>query len=159
GHSEAKVVFVAGAEQIARLLAIRAQLTGVERIITAGEPAAASPDDTLQYETLIAPADSAEVAAYRLGAAKLRSTHLASIIYTSGTTGEPKGVMLSHANFVSNETASFQNLEYGPDDLAMSFLPLAHVYERLTDYCYLFRGIPIAYVARPEDVGPSLMEV
>jgi long-chain acyl-CoA synthetase len=160
GHSEAKVVFVAGAEQVSRLLAMRANLPGsVERIITAADPAAAASDDTLQYETLIGPADNAEVAAYRLGAAKLRSTQLASIIYTSGTTGEPKGVMLSHANFVSNEQASFQNLEYGPDDLAVSFLPLAHVYERLTDYCYLFRGIPIAYVARPEEVAQALVEV
>jgi long-chain acyl-CoA synthetase len=159
GHSEAKVVFVGGTDQIARLLALRSELHGVERIITAGDPSVAAPDDTLQYETLIAPADNAEVAAYRLGAAKLRSAQLASIIYTSGTTGEPKGVMLSHANFVSNEMASFQNLEYDPDDLAVSFLPLAHVYERLTDYCYLFRGIPIAYVERPEDVAQALVEV
>lgn len=159
GHSEAKVVFVAGLEQVSRLLAMRTELPGVERIVVAGDPAAAASDDTLQYETLIGPADNAEVAAYRLGAAKLRSTQLASIIYTSGTTGEPKGVMLSHANFVSNEIASFQNLEYGPEDLAVSFLPLAHVYERLTDYCYLFRSIPIAYVARPEDVAQALVEV
>ena len=67
--------------------------------------------------------------------------------------------MLSHANFVSNEMASFQNLAYGPDDLALSFLPLSHVYERLTDYCYLFRNIPIAYVARPDDVAQALREV
>ena len=44
-------------------------------------------------------------------------------------------------------------------DLALSFLPLAHVYERLTDYGYLFRGIPLAYVARPEDVAQALVEV
>ncbi len=68
--------------------------------------------------------EQAEVGTYRRGIAKLRSAQLASIIYTSGTTGEPKGVMLSHANFVSNEMASFQNLAYGPDDLALSFLPL-----------------------------------
>lgn len=159
GHSEAKVVFVSGAEQVARLLAMRSELPHVERIVVAGEPAAPTSDDALQYETLIGSADNAEVAAYRLGAAKLRSAQLASIIYTSGTTGEPKGVMLSHANFVSNEMASFQNLTYGPDDLALSFLPLAHVYERLTDYCYLFRSIPIAYVARPDDVGRALVEV
>jgi long-chain acyl-CoA synthetase len=159
GHSEAKVVFVTGAEQTARLMAMRSEMPGVERIIVAGGPSGAALDDALQYETLIASAGPAEVGAYRRGIAKLRSAQLASIIYTSGTTGEPKGVMLSHANFVSNEMASFQNLSYGPDDLALSFLPLSHVYERLTDYCYLFRNIPIAYVARPDDVAQALREV
>ena len=47
----------------------------------------------------------------------------------------------------------------GRDDVALSFLPLAHVYERLTDYCYLFRGIPVAYVAQPEDVPQAMVEV
>src|SRR5579862_211047 len=159
GHSEAKIVFVAGPEQIARLMAIRSELATVERIIVAGALAGGGQDDALRYETLIASADNAELATYRRGVAKLRSAQLASIIYTSGTTGEPKGVMLSHANFVSNEMASFQNLSYGPDDLAVSFLPLSHVYERLTDYCYLFRSIPVAYVARPEDVAQALREV
>jgi long-chain acyl-CoA synthetase len=159
GHSEAKVAFVAGPEQIARLLAIRSALVSVERVILAGSPAGAAQDDALHYETLIASADQVEVSVYRRGVDKLRSAQLASIIYTSGTTGEPKGVMLSHANFVSNELASFQNLSYGPDDLALSFLPLSHVYERLTDYCYLFRNIPIAYVARPDDVARALVEV
>ena len=159
GHSEAKVAFVAGTEQVARLMAMRSALASVERIIVAGSPAGAAQDDALHYETLIASADQAEVGTYRRGIGKLRSAQLASIIYTSGTTGEPKGVMLSHANFVSNEMASFQNLSYGPDDLALSFLPLSHVYERLTDYCYLFRSIPIAYVARPDDVARALVEV
>jgi long-chain acyl-CoA synthetase len=159
GHSEAKVIFVSGTEQISRLAAMRPELPAVQPIIAACDPSATMLDDALQYETLIGPADDSEVAAYRLGVSKLRSSQLASIIYTSGTTGEPKGVMLSHANFVSNEIASFQNLAYGPDDLALSFLPLAHVYERLTDYCYLFRNIPIAYVAKPEDVVQALVEV
>ena len=159
GHSEAKIVFVAASEQVARFMAMRSDLASVERVIVAGGPAGSGPDDALQYEALIAPADGAEVAAYRRRVAKLGSAQLASIIYTSGTTGEPKGVMLSHANFVSNELASFQNLSYGPDDLALSFLPLSHVYERLTDYCYLFRSIPVAYVARPDDVARALLEV
>ncbi len=159
GHSEAKIVFVAGPEQIARLMAIRSELATVERIIVAGALAGGGQDDALRYETLIASADNAELATFRRGVAKLRSAQLASIIYTSGTTGEPKGVMLSHANFVSNEMASFQNLDYGSDDLALSFLPLSHVYERLTDYCYLFRNIPIAYVGRPDDVAQALREV
>ena len=166
-HSGAKVVFVAGEDQIARLGQVRHRLAGVERVIVASTPAGAAASvaaepavgDALRYETLIATAGQAEVAAYRRRAAAVRPDQLASIIYTSGTTGEPKGVMLSHANFVSNEMASFEGLSYGPDDVALSFLPLSHVYERLTDYGFLFRGIPLAYVTRMEDVVQALIEV
>jgi long-chain acyl-CoA synthetase len=132
-------------------------------VIAAGNVAPAGPSaavsGVLQYEELIASAGDAQIAAYRSRAATLRSDQLASIIYTSGTTGKPKGVMLSHANFVSNESASFEGLAYGPDDIAISFLPLSHVYERVSDYCFLFRGIPLAYVPRMEDVVQALVEV
>jgi long-chain acyl-CoA synthetase len=160
GHSGAKVIFVSGEDQLARLSQVRQRLASVERVITAGTgTAAAAAGDVLRYETLISSAGEAQVSAYRSRAAALHSDQLASIIYTSGTTGEPKGVMLSHANFVSNEMASFEGLSYTADDVALSFLPLSHVYERLTDYGYLFRGIPLAYVTRMEDVVQALLEV
>jgi long-chain acyl-CoA synthetase len=157
GHSGAKIAFVSGEEQIGRLLQIRARLTGIEHVIAAG--ASESLSDVLRYETPMSLATEKEIQSYRRRAAALKPGQLASIIYTSGTTGEPKGVMLSHANFVSNEMASFEGLTYGPEDVALSFLPLSHVYERLTDYGYLFRGIPIAYVSRVEDVVQSFVEV
>ena len=78
----------------------------------------------LSYEALIAGAGDAEIEAYRRRAAELRPDLLASIIYTSGTTGEPKGVMLSHANFTSNSEASFERFELPPGIVALSFLPL-----------------------------------
>lgn len=159
GHAGAKAVFVAGEEQIARLGQVRPRLASVESVILAGGGAEAAGGDLTHYEKLIASAGEAQIAAYRSRAAALRPDQLASIIYTSGTTGEPKGVMLSHANFVSNEMASFEGLSYGPEDVALSFLPLSHVYERLTDYGFIFRGIPVAYVARMEDVVQALLEV
>jgi long-chain acyl-CoA synthetase len=67
--------------------------------------------------------------------------------------------MLSHANFVSNTVASFERFDLGPGDVGLSFLPLAHVYERVVDYGFLFRGIPIAYVPRMEDVPHAFLEV
>jgi long-chain acyl-CoA synthetase len=160
-HSGAKAIFVAGDQQCARLAEIRPVLKSVERVIAVRRPANAPSGaaEFLSFEQIIASAGEPEVAAYRLRVADLRSDRLASIIYTSGTTGEPKGVMLSHANFVSNELASFEGLTYGPADVALSFLPLSHVYERLTDFGFLFRGIPLAYVARMEDVVQALEEV
>ena len=163
-HSGAKVVFASGALQVARLGEIRGRLASVEHAVMAApaiEEETLSPG-THQYENLVAPnaeRDADAIASYRQHAAALKSSQLASIIYTSGTTGEPKGVMLSHSNFVSNEIGSFFNFVKVPDELALSFLPLAHVYERLTDYCYLFAGVPIAYVERPEDVTQAMLEV
>jgi long-chain acyl-CoA synthetase len=87
------------------------------------------------------------------------SDQLATIIYTSGTTGEPKGVMLTHNNLSSNEETSVEPYRMSPADRAVSFLPLSHVYERVTAYAYLFHGVPIAYVERMEDLPQALLEV
>ncbi len=117
------------------------------------------PSAPLAYEAVIAGAGDAEIDAYRRRVAALRSDLLASIIYTSGTTGEPKGVMLSHANFTSNVQASFERFDVGAGSVALSFLPLAHVYEREVDYGYFFKGLSVAYVPRMEDVPQALLEV
>jgi long-chain acyl-CoA synthetase len=161
GHAEAKIVFVAGEEQAARLAALQHRIPSVERVIVCAPSHSGEENlgNTLRYETLITAATPADIAAYHQRAARVRPEQLASIIYTSGTTGEPKGVMLSHANLVSNEMGSFEGFPCGPADVALSFLPLAHVYERVTDYGYLFRGVSLAYVARPEDVSQALVEV
>src|SRR5437868_539872 len=102
-HSEAKVVFVAGSDQLIALLAIRGELPQLEHIIAA-DAGDQIPPDCLRYETLIALAGGAEIATYRMRASQVLPGQLASIIYTSGTTGEPKGVMLTHTNFCSNTT-------------------------------------------------------
>jgi len=59
---------------------------------------------------------------------------LASIVYTSGTTGRPKGVMLSHKNMLSNAYAALRSVPVRPDDVALSFLPLSHTFERTIGY-------------------------
>jgi long-chain acyl-CoA synthetase len=177
-HSEAKVILIAGEEQAKRWQQIAERSPGVERAIVSGAVASAAAikesaetradgggsgrsgaGGSPSYETLIADAGEPEIEAYRRRAAELSPASLASIIYTSGTTGEPKGVMLSHANFTSNSEASFERFGLQPGILALSFLPLAHVYERLVDYGYLFNGISVAYVPRMEDVPQALLEV
>lgn len=158
-HCGAKIVFVAGAEQLAQLLACRAQLPEVEQIIAA-VPGHDVPADVLRHETLIAPAGPADIAAYRLRASQIVGGQLASIIYTSGTTGEPKGVMLTHLNFCSNVTDTCDDLNLKPaSDLAVSFLPLAHVYGRIMDYAYIFNGVSVAYVDAVEMVGQALLDL
>jgi long-chain acyl-CoA synthetase len=108
---------------------------------------------------LIASTTDADVAEYRRRAAEIKGDNLATIIYTSGTTGEPKGVMLSHSNLSSNCIDSASNHQLLASDVALEFLPLAHVYERTAAYSYICKGVAIAYLERIEDVPQALLEV
>lgn len=156
--SGARVVFTSRESQARKIAECRDRIITLEQVISVAAPVDLQ-TDFLRYETLIATAGEADVAEYRRRAAEVNDKQLATIIYTSGTTGEPKGVMLSHANLSSNAIAGVEGQNFGPSDVALSFLPLAHVYERTVDYAYLFNGAAIAYVARIEDVPQALLEV
>ncbi len=84
---------------------------------------------------------------------------LATIIYTSGTTGEPKGVMLTHGNLVSNLVDSSGHFSFGVDDTALSVLPLSHIFEREAMYMYLYRGMAVYFSESLDTIGPNLREV
>jgi long-chain acyl-CoA synthetase len=158
-HCGAKVVFVVGAAQLRKLLNVRKELPELEQILVAD----AGPDvpiECLRYETLIVGASAADVSSYRLRASRVLPGQLASLIYTSGTTGEPKGVMLTHNNFCSNVHGVGHDFQLNPaEDVALSFLPLAHVYGRTLDYIYIFGGAALAYVETVEAVAQALVEV
>ena len=84
---------------------------------------------------------------------------LATLIYTSGTTGNPKGVMLTHKNLVSNVLASEDRLPMGDGQKALSFLPLCHVFERMLDYLYIYKSVSIYYAESIEAIGDNLKEI
>jgi long-chain acyl-CoA synthetase len=90
---------------------------------------------------------------------KVRGEDLATIIYTSGTTGEPKGVMLSHSNFVSNIQAISRTLPIYPTDVALSVLPLSHIFERGCFYVFCNCGVSVYFAASFDQVGEFLREV
>jgi long-chain acyl-CoA synthetase len=158
-HSAAKVAVVAGSPQLEKLLACRKSLPELEQIITA-EGGPDVPTECLRYETLIASAGGAEIAAYRMRASQVLPGQLCSLIYTSGTTGEPKGVMLTHTNLCSNISDSCATIDLRAGlDLAISFLPLAHIYGRTMDYVWLLNGISIAYVEDVNLLSQALLEI
>jgi len=84
---------------------------------------------------------------------------LATIIYTSGTTGEPKGVMLTHSNVVSNLIDTSDRLAFTPGDVALSVLPLSHVFERGAMFMYLHHGAKVFFAESIERVGDNMREV
>ncbi len=90
----------------------------------------------------------------------VKSSDLATIIYTSGTTGQPKGVMLSHNNIVSNVLDSYPRLPLTPGDMkVLSFLPLCHIFERMLLYLYQYAGISIYFGEGMDKIGDNIKEV
>src|SRR5687767_8502464 len=97
--------------------------------------------------------------AYDAYVQSVRPEDLATIIYTSGTTGEPKGVMLTHNNFMSNVISIGKGLPIGPTDVALSVLPLSHIFERTGFYVFSYCGVSVYYAASFDQVGENLREV
>lgn len=89
----------------------------------------------------------------------IKPEDLATLIYTSGTTGNPKGVMLSHNNILSNLKAVGPLVPVTRGDIALSFLPLCHVFERVVTYFYMYAGVSVMYAQSIDTLGESLKEV
>jgi long-chain acyl-CoA synthetase len=88
----------------------------------------------------------------------VRPDDLATIVYTSGTTGEPKGVMLTHGNIMSNVAGVRRVIALGPEDRGLSFLPLCHAFERTVVYFYLAQGVSIVFAESFNTIGRDLAQ-
>jgi long-chain acyl-CoA synthetase len=160
-HSGCRVLFVSGAEQLAKVLEIRAELPSLERIVTMNDVVSAEPD-VVPLRAVIGDGRAAGWTedAFRAEAQRAQPHELATIVYTSGTTGEPKGVMLTHNNIHSNVVAATRHvLQIADNDSTLSFLPLSHVFQRMVDYLIFAGGAPIAYVPVMDEVAAALREV
>jgi long-chain acyl-CoA synthetase len=131
---DARVVFVSGSDQVAKVPPGPAVIE-LTRLAHAGAPGAAP-------------------AAWRERALAVSPDDLATLIYTSGTTGTPKGVMLSHGNLAAMVAATRQHgsLRVEPGEVALSILPLSHVFERAADYYFLGSGVTIVYAESMQTV-------
>lgn len=89
----------------------------------------------------------------------IQPSDLVTVIYTSGTTGNPKGVMLSHNNLVTNAIATSTAHEFGLGYRALSFLPLCHVYERMMNYHFQYKGTSIYYLENMGIIADTMKEI
>lgn len=157
-NSGATWVFYSDQKKRDLLLELRGALTRDLRLVALDEDARADEELSLIPLQGEGAAERSALPLERLRG-RVGPDDLASIIYTSGTTGDPKGVMLTHHNFVSNFLACRDLFPLGPDDQALSFLPLSHVFERTVDHLFFYRGVAIHYAPSIERVPPLLLEV
>jgi len=162
GNSEARVIFVSNAGQLQKLADRAETMPTLEQIITyariPGAPAAAI---TLEELRARGRADAeAHPDALAERTASLDREDLALLIYTSGTTGPPKGVMLSHGNILWVYEAMARALDINDTDQNLSYLPYAHVYERIGGiYFSIFRGLPIAIAEGLDKLTQNIAEI
>ncbi len=159
--SGAAAIIVSNTTHLEAVRSLRGRLASLRWCVVM-DPPAALPEGTLSWAGLLesgAGEAASRPEAFDAMVAAVQPDDLASIIYTSGTTGVPKGVMLTHANLVHNVTACCAAVPFVSSDLCLSFLPLSHVYERMVEYCYLYRGATIAYAESIDTVPRDLQDL
>jgi long-chain acyl-CoA synthetase len=159
--SGAKAIFVSSLEQLGKILTIRRECPDLEYVITIDASAPAEAGFLSFHEVVDKGRSTLEMSpgVFEQRAARVTPDDVATIIYTSGTTGEPKGAMLTHGNFVSNVTAACSLVPITGTSVALSFLPLSHVFERMLDYAYLYRHSSIAYAESIDKLRDNFQEI
>ncbi|MCC6463251.1 MAG: long-chain fatty acid--CoA ligase [Saprospiraceae bacterium] len=149
--AQLRACFVSNADMLAKLTASAAL---PETVIAFGDLEGAVPWQMLLEESANVPPET--LAGLR---ATITPDTLATILYTSGTTGTPKGVMLTHANIVSNVKSVLTIVPVNPDVTALSYLPLSHIFERMVVYVYLAAGTPVWFADSVERLPETLREL
>ncbi|MET0648475.1 MAG: long-chain fatty acid--CoA ligase [Pyrinomonadaceae bacterium] len=160
--SGARVLFVSGKKVFRHARPGVEPVETLERVVFFDTDAASGVEGALslfELEQTGAQLDEAEPEVFSRALNAVGSEDLATIIYTSGTTGEPKGVMLTHGTFVSNVLAISGSLPILPTDVALSVLPLSHIFERVVFYVFCWSGVSVAYAPSFDVVGEYLREV
>jgi long-chain acyl-CoA synthetase len=157
--SDASMVVCSSQELWRKVAAVRSSLAKVAHFILFQAPVPAGVlglEDVMEQGRRL---DEESPGLFEGIARSVRPDDLASIIYTSGTTGPPKGVMLSHGNFVSNIKTLASIIRFGHPDTVLSFLPLSHVLERMVIWAFLSKGCSIGYAESVETVAANLLEI
>lgn len=161
-HSGARAVIVSGQGQADKVLAVRDELPDLEWLISFDPVETGGRIDHRTWDALIQA--GRRQGDFGLGLIAKREEavgrdDLATIIYTSGTTGNPKGVMLTHGNLLSNAEATYRNNPLLADDLLLSWLPYSHIYARTVDhYLSILGGVTVCLAESPETLVINLAE-
>lgn len=152
--AEVKMCVVSDEELYRKVMNIKSQVPTLGDVYTFNEVKGAE-----HWTVLLKQNEEVELAAVRAISDTIVEEDIATLIYTSGTTGNPKGVVLTHKNLVSNVFDALPRLPIGPKVKALSFLPICHVYERMLLYLFQYHGVRIYFAESIETIGDNIKEI
>jgi long-chain acyl-CoA synthetase len=156
-HSDVKMIILGNKSIYNKVSPVAGRIKGLKEIYSFDQV-----DGVKSFDEIIE-AGKRDAGKFRDELEKIKSgikpEDLATIIYTSGTTGNSKGVMLSHNNLVKNAVTTSKAHHLGYGHRAISFLPLCHVYERMVNYHFQYKGISIYYVENMGTVSETVKEI
>jgi long-chain acyl-CoA synthetase len=159
--SGSRFIVVSTEQQLEKVLHIKGNVPGLEKVILV-DPEKEHPEDWILSfpETQKTGKDQGDPGAFQGRLESVKPESLATLIYTSGTTGPPKGVMLTHDNFISNIRGITEVVPLHESDIALSFLPMSHSFERLAGYYTMMAaGGTIAFAESIEKVPDNIQEI
>jgi long-chain acyl-CoA synthetase len=163
---EAKLLIVSNDLQLGKALKLVGNCPSLKSLIMLNPETKLTPPSSIpllhfkNISTRSGPVHSGSVSDFDTEAGKAASRDIVTIIYTSGTTGNPKGVMLSHGNIMSNIVGALAAIpKLTDDDVALSFLPLCHAFEHVAMHFFFYRGMTVAFAESNDTVADNLLEI
>ena len=154
-----KVVFVSSMDHLSTVLSIRERVPSIEKIVVFYPENLNEDDLVISLDTLKATGEGHTLEEFSELSRSAKPEDMATIVYTSGTTGDPKGVALTHHNFMAEFDAIWPIFEGKEGDSLLSFLPLSHILQRVVDSFALLFGFTISYAESLETLGENLREI
>ncbi len=152
-HSDAVLVFAEDLEQVAKLRDIKTELPAVRKVVLLKGTSPPGDDWVISFEEFLELGRDTDDEALDARIGAVESTDVAAIVYTSGTTGIPKGAVLTHDNITFTAQSVFGSAKIYPDDTALVFLPLAHIFARTCVFTALFSGCNATFARAIDTIG------
>ena len=157
--SNTKVLFAEDLEQLDKILSIWDNCPELNKVVVLDNSYSGEDDKIVNLDSFLSVGEKSEGDGSSL-MADSNPDDLLTLIYTSGTTGNPKGVMLTHDNLISNIKGIYHELKFDDNDRFLSFLPLSHVFERMGGHFTTFSmGCSVYYAESIDTVADNLGEV
>jgi len=154
-HAEVSYVFISGQELLRKIDHILPEITHIKGVFTYKD----HHEHKHLNELIDLGKQNSDPKGLDLRKSSVKPDDVATIIYTSGTTGNPKGVMLSHHNIISDFLVCAYIPHFGEEAKAVSYLPLCHVYERMLNYLYHYLGFSIYYAENLGTITDNMKDV